>query len=95
MHSQFISALVECWKPDIHTFHLPVGECMITLEDVTIQLRLPINDQLVSGSSSFSQEIIEQYCEGLLGVRPREEDIIKSGISLRWLDKYFKAEHLN
>ncbi|KAK5843291.1 hypothetical protein PVK06_005743 [Gossypium arboreum] len=38
-----ISALVERWRPETHTFHLPCGECTITLEDVALQLGLPIN----------------------------------------------------
>ncbi|KAK5802378.1 hypothetical protein PVK06_029967 [Gossypium arboreum] len=37
---QLISALVERWRPKTHTFHLPYGECTITLEEVELQLSL-------------------------------------------------------
>ncbi|QHO52654.1 uncharacterized protein DS421_2g41000 [Arachis hypogaea] len=44
-----ISAFVERWRPETHTFHLPWGECTITLEDVAMQFGLPIDGQPVSG----------------------------------------------
>ncbi|KAL4330311.1 hypothetical protein AHAS_Ahas13G0387400 [Arachis hypogaea] len=36
--SSLITALVERWHPDTHTFHLPTGECTVTLEDMTLIL---------------------------------------------------------
>ncbi|RYR21384.1 hypothetical protein Ahy_B03g066663 isoform A [Arachis hypogaea] len=38
-----ISAFVERWRSETHTFHLPWGECTITLEDVAMQLGLPVD----------------------------------------------------
>ncbi|MFQ6668378.1 hypothetical protein Gotur_034048, partial [Gossypium turneri] len=38
---KLISVLVERWRPETHTFHLSCNECIITLEDVHLQLGLP------------------------------------------------------
>ncbi|MBA0624653.1 hypothetical protein Godav_009969 [Gossypium davidsonii] len=38
---KLISAFVERWIPEMHTFHLPCRDCTISLEDVQLQLGLP------------------------------------------------------
>ncbi|MBA0763250.1 hypothetical protein Gotri_012730 [Gossypium trilobum] len=45
-----ISALIEMWRPETHTFHLPCGEITITLEDVQLQLGLPVDRSALTGS---------------------------------------------
>lgn len=42
-----ITALVERWPPETHTFHLPVGECSFTLQDVSFLLGLRIDGDRV------------------------------------------------
>ncbi|MFQ6657344.1 hypothetical protein Gotur_027067, partial [Gossypium turneri] len=46
---KLISALIERWRPETHTFHLPCRECTITLEDVQLQLRLPVDGSALTG----------------------------------------------
>ncbi|KAH1114341.1 hypothetical protein J1N35_007719 [Gossypium stocksii] len=65
-----ISTLVERWRPETHTFHLPCEECTITLEDFTLQLGLPINWNVVTGISLISRSAT--LCYKLLGRSPSE-----------------------
>ena len=45
-----ISTLVEWWRPETQTFHLPHGEMLITLQDVEVILGLPIDGEILVGS---------------------------------------------
>ncbi|MFQ6655799.1 hypothetical protein Gotur_026196 [Gossypium turneri] len=54
LHYDLLSALVEQWRPETHTFHFPCGECTVTLEDVAMQLGLPIDGSPVTGVSSLT-----------------------------------------
>ncbi|KAK5802951.1 hypothetical protein PVK06_030585 [Gossypium arboreum] len=48
---KLLSALIERWRPETHTFHLPCGECTITLEDVQLQLGLLVDGYAVTESA--------------------------------------------
>ncbi|KAE8690633.1 hypothetical protein F3Y22_tig00110893pilonHSYRG00153 [Hibiscus syriacus] len=65
--SGLISALIERWRPETHTFHLP-GECTITLEDVAMQLGVQTNGMLVVMSHEFNN--VAQLCSLFLGKAP-------------------------
>jgi hypothetical protein len=47
-----ITAMVDRWRPETHSFHLPCGEMIVTLEDVAMILRLPIRGWPVTGHAS-------------------------------------------
>ena len=48
-----ITCLFERWRPETQTFHLPVGEMTITLQDVAIILGLHIDGPIVTGTCVF------------------------------------------
>ncbi|KAH1048374.1 hypothetical protein J1N35_039158 [Gossypium stocksii] len=83
-----ISALVERWRPKTHTFHLPCVECTITLEDVALQLRFPIDGNVVTGVSSISRPAT--ICYELLGRSPSKGKF--TNLRFSWLKANF--EHL-
>ena len=59
----------------MHTFHFLVSERMVTLEDMALQFGVRVDGQPVTGSISFSREMVENLCQRLLGVRLEEGDI--------------------
>jgi hypothetical protein len=44
-----ITAMVDRWRPETHSFHLLCGEMMVTLEDVAMILGLPIKVHPITG----------------------------------------------
>ncbi|MFQ6660100.1 hypothetical protein Gotur_028718 [Gossypium turneri] len=70
LYPKLISALIERWRPETHIFHLPCEECTITLEDVSLQLGLPVDGYPVTGSAQSSDW--EAICYELLGAIPEK-----------------------
>lgn len=84
LDNSLISALVERWRRETNTFHLPVGEMTITLEDVGLLLGLPIDGKPVIGVASKTPSTV---CENLLGKVP--EDLNGGMLKLTWLKDCF------
>ncbi|MFQ6661405.1 hypothetical protein Gotur_029582 [Gossypium turneri] len=78
-----LSALVERWRPETHTFHFPCGECTVTLEDVALQLGLPINGSPVTGVTSFTD--LTALCYQLIGDSPNDDESNFTSLKFTWL----------
>ncbi|XP_078170300.1 serine/threonine-protein phosphatase 7 long form homolog isoform X2 [Carex rostrata] len=59
-----ITALVERWRPETNSFHLPVWECTVTLEDVSCLWGLSVTGKAISG---YTDDNWSQLIEDCLG----------------------------
>ena len=66
-----ITALVERWQRETHTFHMPHGEVNITLQDVEVILRLPIDGNAITRST---QKTWTGVCQDFLGFQPINQE---------------------
>ncbi|KAL4347549.1 hypothetical protein GQ457_17G024230 [Hibiscus cannabinus] len=86
---ELICGLVERWRPETHTFHMPCGECTITLEDVAFQLGVPISGHPIIGQN---KEAVEITCYRHLLKVPDKTDIDGKRVKLTWLKSAFQVD---
>ncbi|XP_009784308.1 protein MAIN-LIKE 1-like [Nicotiana sylvestris] len=71
-----IIALIEQWRPETHTFHLPIGDAIITLHDVEVLYGLSVDALPVALPHAMREYMRDQYLETLqclTGFRPADE----------------------
>ena len=62
-----ITAFFKRLQPETHTFHLPHGETMITLQDVEVILGIPIDGEAIVGTTDLKW--VAEY-RSMLGINP-------------------------
>uniref|UniRef100_A0A8I6XU40 Aminotransferase-like plant mobile domain-containing protein n=1 Tax=Hordeum vulgare subsp. vulgare TaxID=112509 RepID=A0A8I6XU40_HORVV len=94
LNATTLTALTDRWSPETHSFHLPLGEMTITLEDIGMITGLPIEGRALTGkvrSNGWRQRVA-----ALVGVEPEpwtneaRKDLRPSGVLFSWIQRYFR-----
>ena len=89
-----ITAFIERWRPETHTFHLSFGEATITLEDVhhILGLRTTGRPLILHGYTSTPAQRMA-LVRDLLGLAPGNDDLRKDNLKIQWLIAHFGRCH--
>nr|XP_043629762.1 serine/threonine-protein phosphatase 7 long form homolog [Erigeron canadensis] len=94
-HSLII-ALAERWHPETNTFHFPIGEATVTLQDVQVIWSLPIQGPPVCGkwvTETRNVEYWKNLCQEYLGIYPEDDDLRKGRMKFNRLAGSITFEH--
>ncbi|QHO16777.1 Putative oligosaccharide biosynthesis protein [Arachis hypogaea] len=90
-----LAALFERWRPETHTFVLPIGEVTVILEDVAHIFGLHIDGEPVSGWTDSSSDFVQSQGIAIFGREPSVSHNAKSYIKLGWVRRIRDTELLD
>jgi hypothetical protein len=90
-----IQAFIERWRPETHTFHMPVGEMTVTLQDVGCILGLPVFGETVTGIAYSDWRPLLENCLGRpIPAHAWRKSVARRGfgwsLKLSWLREEFR-----
>jgi hypothetical protein len=93
VNNSLLTALVDRWRPETHTFHLPCGEMAPTLQDVSMLLGLPVSGRVVTPTAKPNKDWREHLLQRFRGVLPESPDkpyefVHSYGIPFSWLCQF-------
>ncbi|KAJ3707989.1 hypothetical protein LUZ61_011694 [Rhynchospora tenuis] len=84
-----INALVERWRQETHTFHLPVGEMTITLEDVAVLLGLRVDGEALCPPRDLDWPCVVEELLGNVDLTTFRKGSRSPRIRISWLRNCF------
>jgi hypothetical protein len=86
-----ITAMVNRWRPETHSFHLPCGEMTVTLKDVAMILGLPIRGRPITGrvDSTMWRERVATFVGREPPTKVPDMKGREAGVYVRWLREEF------
>ncbi|CAO2203944.1 unnamed protein product [Urochloa humidicola] len=93
-----VAALLDRWRPETHTFHLPVGEMAPTLQDVSLLLGLPCAGApvvAVDVGAGWRDDLLGRFADvhRIDGAPPNRTFSNTHGPTKKWLMQ-FSADYL-
>ena len=88
-----LTALIDHWRPETHTFHLRTGEMTVTLQDIAMITGLPIDgNPLCMNTDSEGWRAQMQALIGMVPPEPREperedkkKERVAAGATFTWI----------
>ena len=84
-----LTALIDRWRPETHSFHLPCGEMTVTLEDWGMITAMPIEGHALTGRVERANW--QERVTTLIGDCPGAKSNRTSGVPLIWLSEHRKT----